>query len=102
RDVLNLARHPAIVSALARLRQVRLAPQRTAGGLRDIYDRLGITREGPAYIQPLAHNADRGGVLLRGPPYSGRHLREAARNLPAGPARHGGPAQRRGLPGRAG
>ncbi|HOA22414.1 MAG TPA: ATP-binding protein [Aggregatilineales bacterium] len=81
RDVLNLARHPSIVSALARLRQVRLTPQRNAGELRDIYDRLGITREGPAYIQPLVNNDDRVGVLILGSPYSGRHFSEEERNL---------------------
>ncbi len=81
RDVLNLARHPSIVSALARLRQVRLTPQRNAGELRDIYDRLGITREGPAYIQPLVNNDDRVGVLILGSPYSRRQFSDEERNL---------------------
>lgn len=81
RDVLNLAKHPSIVSALARLRQVRLTPQRNGGELRDIYARLGITREGPAYIQPLVNEEERVGVLIVGSPYSERHFNDDERNL---------------------
>lgn len=80
-STLDLADHPTIVNALGRLRQMRLTPQRNLGELRDIYERLQITHEGPAYIQPLVNGEERVGVLLVGSPYSGRLFSNDERNL---------------------
>nr|MBN1229520.1 hypothetical protein [Anaerolineae bacterium] len=81
RDVLELSSHPAIVNALGRLRQMRLTTQRNGRELRDLYARLGITHEGPAYIQPMVSGEERVGVLIAASPYSQRSLSNEERNL---------------------
>ncbi|HEC21597.1 MAG TPA: hypothetical protein ENI95_01630 [Chloroflexi bacterium] len=79
--VLELSDHPTIVKALSRLRQMRLTTQRNRSELRDLYDHLQITHEGPAYIQPLVKGEDRIGVLIVGSPYSERQFSNAERDL---------------------
>lgn len=80
-DVLDLADHPTIVNALGRLRQMKLTPARNPGELSDIYSRLGISHQGPAYVQPLVNADERVGVLIAGSPYSERQLSNEERNL---------------------
>jgi signal transduction histidine kinase len=79
--ILDLSSHPTIVNALGRLRQMRLTTQRNLRELRDLYSRLGITHQGPAYLQPLVDKQDRIGVLIVGSPYSERQLSNEERNL---------------------
>ncbi|MBN1312843.1 MAG: GAF domain-containing protein [Anaerolineae bacterium] len=79
--VLDLGAHPTIVNALGRLRQMRLTTQRNLRELRDLYIKLGITHQGPAYLQPLVDKQDRIGVLIVGSPYSERQLSNEERNL---------------------
>lgn len=79
--VLDLGMHPSIVNALGRLRQMRLTTQRNLRELRDLYSKLGITHQGPAYLQPLVEKQDRIGVLIVGSPYSERQLSNEERNL---------------------
>ncbi len=79
--LLNLADHPTIVNALGRLRQMRLTTQRNLRELRDLYDKLEITHNGPAYIQPLVNGEERVGVLIVASPYSERQLSDEERNL---------------------
>ncbi|MBN1427179.1 MAG: GAF domain-containing protein [Anaerolineae bacterium] len=79
--VLDLGSHPTIVNALGRLRQMRLTTQRNLRELRDLYSRLGITHQGPAYLQPLVDKQDRIGILIVGSPYSERQLSNEERNL---------------------
>lgn len=79
--VLNLRKHPTMVEALDRLRQMRLSTQRNKREARDIFDKLSITHMGPIYIQPLVNGDDRFGLLLVGSPYSGRNLSTQERNL---------------------
>jgi signal transduction histidine kinase len=79
--VLELADHPTIVKSLSRLRQMRLTPQRNSAELRDLFTRLEITHEGPAYFQPLVKDKDRIGVLIVALPYSERQFSNEERNL---------------------
>lgn len=79
--VLDLGMHPTIVNTLGRLRQMRLTTQRNLRELRDLYSKLGITHQGPAYLQPLVDKQDRIGVLIVGSPYSERQLSNEERNL---------------------
>jgi len=79
--VLELSDHPTIVKALSRLRQMRLTPQRNSAELRDLFSRLEITHEGPAYLQPLVKDKERIGVLIVGSPYSERQFSNQERNL---------------------
>ncbi|MBN1120255.1 MAG: hypothetical protein JXJ17_04200 [Anaerolineae bacterium] len=79
--IIDLADHPSIVNALGRLRQMRLTTQRNARELRDIYRLLGITHEGPAFIQPLVNGEERIGVLIAASPYSTRMLSNEERDL---------------------
>ena len=81
RDVLRLAEHPTFVNALGRLRQMRLTMQRNAAELRDVYRKMRITHEGPAYVQPLVNKDERVGVLFVGSPYSERQFSDDERNL---------------------
>ncbi len=81
RATLDLADHPSIVNALGRLRQMRLSVQREGRELRDLYSKLSISHEGPAYIQPLVHGEERIGVLIVASPYSERLLSNDERNL---------------------
>jgi len=81
RALLELADHPGIVNALGRLRQIRLTPDRDGKELRDMYLRLGIVHDGPAYIQPLVNGEERLGVLIVGSPYSERQFSNEERNL---------------------
>jgi signal transduction histidine kinase len=78
---LHLADHPIMVNALGRLRQMRLTTERNLGELIDIYEKLGVTHEGPAYVQPLVSGDERVGVLIIGSPYSQRRLSTLERNL---------------------
>lgn len=80
-SLLNLADHPAIVNALGRLRQMRLTTQHNLRELRDLYDKLEITHNGPAYIQPLVNGEARVGVLIVASPYSERYLSNEERDL---------------------
>ncbi len=79
--VLDLGTHPTIVNTLGRLRQMRLTTQRNLRELKDLYTKVGITHQGPAYIQPLVDKDDRIGVLIIGSPYSERLLSNEERNL---------------------
>ncbi len=79
--MLELADHPSIVNALGRLRQMRLTTQRNARELRDIYQHLGISHEGPAFVQPLVNGEERIGVLIAASPYSTRMLSNEERDL---------------------
>jgi len=79
--VLDLSKHPTLVSSLDRLRQMRLSMQRNRREIRDIFDKLDITHDGPIYIQPLTNDDDQFGVILVGSPYSGRNLSNMERNL---------------------
>ncbi len=79
--ILLLADHPTIVNALGRLRQMRLTTQRNGRELRDLYDKLEISHQGPAYIQPLVDGEERIGALVVGSPYSERQLSDEERNL---------------------
>jgi hypothetical protein len=79
--LLDLADHPGIVNALGRLRQIRLTGGRDSKELRDMYVRLGIVHEGPAYIQPLVNGEERLGVIIVGSPYSQRQLGNEERDL---------------------
>jgi len=81
RALLDLADHPTIVNALGRLRQMRMTSQRESRELRDLYIRLGIAHEGPAYVQPLVKGEERIGVLIVGSPYSERQLSTEERDL---------------------
>jgi signal transduction histidine kinase len=78
---LNLRDHPTVVNTLGRLRQMRLTTQHNLRELRDLYGRLAITHEGPAYLQPLVNGEERVGVLIVGSPYSERLLSNEERNL---------------------
>ncbi len=80
-SIIDLSEHPTITSALGRLKQMKLTTSRNAQELQDIYDRVGITHIGPAYIEPLTQDDQRIGVLIVGLPYSGRQLSEGERNL---------------------
>ena len=79
--VLELSKHPTIVNALGRLRQMRLTTQRNRKELRDLYENLGIMHDGPAYLQPLVDGDDRLGILVVGSPYSERFFSNEERNL---------------------
>ena len=79
--ILDLGTHPTIVNTMGRLRQMRLTTQRNLRELKDMYTRLGITHQGPAYMQPLVDKDDRIGVLIVGSPYSERLLSNEERNL---------------------
>ncbi len=79
--IIDLADHPSIVNALGRLRQMRLTMQRNARELRDIYQHLGISHEGPAFVQPLVNGEERIGVLIAASPYSTRMLSNEERDL---------------------
>lgn len=79
--VLGLGTHTTIVNTLGRLRQLRMTTQRNMRELRDLYENVGITHQGPAYVQPLVEGDDRIGVLIVGSPYSERQLSADERNL---------------------
>ncbi|MGF1504616.1 MAG: hypothetical protein GYB64_14385 [Chloroflexi bacterium] len=79
--ILDLAGQPSMVNALGRLRQMRLTPQRNRRELRSLYENLGITHEGPTYLQPLTQRDERIGLIVVGSPYSERLLSNEERNL---------------------
>ncbi|MCC6904208.1 MAG: hypothetical protein IT326_00090 [Anaerolineae bacterium] len=79
--VLDLGKHPTILNALGRLRQVRLTPQRNSEELADFYEKLFISHEGPLYYQPMINGEERIGVIAVGSPYSERSLSDEERNI---------------------
>lgn len=79
--VIQLSDHPTMVNSLGRLRQLRLTPQRNQKELADLFDSVGISHVGPAYLQPLINRNERIGLLIVGLPYSTRALSDDERNL---------------------
>ena len=77
----ELSNHPGIVTRWGGCGRFRLTPERDSRELRDLYVRLEISHEGPAYVQPLVNGDERLGVLIVGSPYSERQFSNEERDL---------------------